>query len=378
MPNGAARLVGSVFMGVQIRCAECHDDPYKNWSQKEFWALGAFFQRLDGMGNFGGLQEAPFKDEKKRAEKLKKLGGFKPSTSPAEIIIPDHAFKNVGTTVQAAFLKGKEFRTTKDESLRPHFADWLTRKENPYFAKAFANRMWFYFFARGIVQPVDDFRELNPPSHPGLIAMLGNEFSDSDFDVKHLLRCICNSETYQRSSKILPGMNEPQTAALTAAYGRVPMRLMPAEVFYDSLTQVYGETKPGASLDLRVLDTKGESTKGEAATVRSPAEEFVRRFCIDKEDVTEYIHGIPQRLAMLNHPRLLKGSGALDAFRKPAPKAPEKTPDQIVEWLYLSTLSRRPTDLERSETEAFLEKSPNDYMRVMWSLVNRSEYLLVR
>ena len=385
LPHGTARSIGSMFMGVQLRCAECHDDPYRDFSQKEFWALSAFFQGMSGTENFGLVKEFPFvSDKTKETMEAKSLSGklkeqgFKPSPGPAQIVIPETAFKNMGTTVQAAFLKGQEFRTEKEESIRPHFVAWLTKKDNPYFAKAFANRMWFYFFARGIVQPVDDFRDLNPPSHPGLIAMLGNEFADSEFDVKHLLRCICNSETYQRSSRIPDGMKEPAVAALTAAYGRVSMRLMPAEVFYDSLKQVYGETQPGASLDLRVLDPKGENAKGEAASVKGPEGEFVRNFCIDKENVTEYVHGIPQRLALLNHPRLLKGSKALDTFRKPTPRAPDKSPDQVIEWLYLSTLSRRPTDVERSETEAFLEKSPNDYMRVMWSLVNRSEYLLVR
>ncbi|GDX11109.1 hypothetical protein LBMAG57_28810 [Verrucomicrobiota bacterium] len=378
LPHGTAKLIGSIFMGVQLRCAECHDDPYRDLSQKEFWAMSAFFQRMYGEENFRKVVEFPFgfeetdrtKESMELSKKLKEQG-FKPSPAPAQIVIPDTAFKNIGMTVQAGFLKGPEFRTDKAESLRPHFAAWLTKKENPYFSKAFANRMWFYFFARGIVQPVDDFRDLNPPSHPELIAMLANEFGDSGFDVKHLLRCICNSETYQRSSRIPEGMKEPAVRALTAAYGRGPMRLMRAEVFYASLRQVYG----GDELDLRVLDAKGENTKGESFSVGGPVAEFVRTFCIDKGDATEYVHGIPQRLAMLNHPRLLKGSNALEAFRRPTPKA---SPDQIVEWLYLSTLSRRPTDLERSETEAFLEKSPNDYMRVLWSLVNRSEYLLVR
>ena len=392
LPGGAARLVASTFMGVQIRCAECHDDPYKNWSQEEFWALGAFFQGLYATENFGRLQEFPFMFDKSKESqeardfrnKLVGKLGLEPRIGPDRILIPKSAFKNVGTTVQTGFLKGEEFRTSKEESLRPHFAAWLTRKDNPYFAKAFANRMWFYFFARGIVHPVDDFRDLNPPSHPGLIAMLANEFSDSGFDVKHLLRCICNSETYQRSSMIPPGMNEPKVAALTAAYGRMPMRLMGAEVFYNSLKQVYGADleSPGQQyLELRPVDSKNEAAIGDAATVKDPKAEFVRRFCNDKEDVTQYIQGIPQRLTMLNHPRLLQGSKALDAFRKPAKSAEdaaEKSPEQIVQWLYLSTLSRRPTEQERNEIQGFLEKAPDDYMSILWSLINRSEYQLIR
>jgi hypothetical protein len=109
-----------------------------------------------------------------------------------------------------------------------------------------------------------------------------------------------------------------------------------------------------------------------------PRTEFMRRFCVDRSNVTDYVHGVPQRLALLNHPRLLAGSPALDAFRKPAANRPEKAADEILEWLFLATLSRRPTDVERSEARDFLRRSPDDYLRILWTLVNGSEYFLIR
>jgi hypothetical protein len=385
LPGGTAIAVGRMFMGVSLRCAECHDDPYRDWSQREFWALSAFFQGLSGSDDFGLVKEFPvaldpaaMSEDAKGLEKRLAGFGFQQSPGPDRIVIPNTALNDAGSVVQARFPKGEEFRTTKSESLRPHFAAWLTTKDNPYFAKAFANRLWFGFFARGIVQPVDDFRDLNPPSHPGLIAMLSSEFGDSGFDIKHLIRCICNSATYQRSSRIPTGMQEPAVAALTAAYGRAPLRLMPPEVFYDSLSQVYGGARPQQELDLRVLDAGGASTKGQAAPTMDPRTEFMRRFCVDRSNVTDYVHGVPQRLALLNHPRLLAGSPALDAFRKPAANRPEKAADEILEWLFLATLSRRPTDVERSEARDFLRRSPDDYLRILWTLVNGSEYFLIR
>lgn len=385
LPGGTASAVGAMFMGVNLRCAECHDDPYRDWSQREFWALSAFFQGLSGGDDFGLVKEFPValdpaaaSEEAKGLEKRLAEFGFQPSPGPDRIAIPTTALNDSGSVIQARFPKGADFRTAKSESLRPHFAAWLTTKDNPYFAKAFVNRLWFGLFARGIVQPVDDFRDLNPPSHPGLIAMLASEFGDAGFDVKHLIRCICNSATYQRSSRIPAGMQEPAVAALTAAYGRAPIRLMTPDVFYDSLSRVYGGTQQKQELDLRVLDAGGESTKGQAAPVMDPRTEFMRRFCVDRSNVTEYVHGVPQRLALLNHPRLLAGSPALDAFRKPVPNRPARATDEILEWLFLATLSRRPTSVERSEAEDFLARSPDDYLRILWTIVNGSEYFLIR
>jgi hypothetical protein len=196
--GGSARAVGSLFMGVQLQCAQCHDDPYRPWAQKEFWALAAFFRKTTG--DFNKITEGPASASGKGS---------------AQITIPPSAFKNAGTSVPAAFLGGKPFLAEKNDALRPPFVDWLTAKDNPYFARSFVNRTWFYFFSRGIVHPVDDFRELNPPSHPGLLKLLTNEFTASGLDVKHLIRCVCNSQAYQRTSRVPPGTSEQKLAAAT-------------------------------------------------------------------------------------------------------------------------------------------------------------------
>lgn len=352
-PDGSARAVASLFMGVQLQCAQCHDDPYRDWSQKEHWALAAFFGKLSG-------------DFQKVAETA-------PTKNDVQITIPNSAFKNSGTVVPAAFLGGKSF-AAKDGSLREHFANWLVAQDNPYFARAFANRLWFYFFSRGLVNPIDDFRELNPPTHPGLMNLLANEFKAADFDVKHLVRCICNTEAYQRTSRVPRGMDEQSVAALTTAFGRMPLRIMTADQLYDSLKLAYGDAK----LDLRAIDPKDGNTNGESAPIADAYLEFLRRFGTNEEDATDFTHGIPQMLTMINHPRLLAGSKALDAYRKSNTNA---SPEQMVEWLYLSTLSRRPTSEEQAEAQQYLSsvgESPTANVGVLWMLINRSEYLLVR
>lgn len=351
---GTARAVASLFMGVQLQCSRCHDDPYRDWSQQQHWSLAAFFGR--SQGDFNKIEV-----------------GKGPSKNPGEITIPDSAFKNSGTVIKTAFLDGGQFRAKKVDDLRKPFVDWLTAKDNPYFAPAFVNRLWFYLFARGIVNPIDDFRELNPPSHPGLLKLLANEFTASGYDVKHLLRCICNTRAYGRTSWIQPTADQQQRIALTTAFGRMPLRVMTADKLLDSLKLAYGEEK---EFDLRGGDRV--NTTGQAATVGNAYLEFHRKFDTNEEDATDFTHGIAQMLTLINHPRLLAGSKAIDQYRKGHPDAP---PEQVIQWLYLNTLSRRPDKEETAEALKYvsqLSDKTRAYNGVLWMLVNRSEYILVR
>ncbi|MEO1999436.1 MAG: DUF1549 domain-containing protein, partial [Planctomycetaceae bacterium] len=352
-PGGTARAVASIFMGVQLKCAQCHDDPYRDWSQQQHWALAAFFGRSEG--DFDKIEI-----------------GKGPAKQPGQITIPGNAFKNAGTTVPAAFLRGETLQAKDVPDLRTPLVDWLTAKDNPYFARAFANRLLFQMFSRGIVNPIDDNRPLNPPSHPGLINLLADEFAASGFDVKHLVRCLCRSAAYQRTSTPVPGTDDVDRAALTTAFGRMPMRVMTADMFHESLKLAYGEQE----LDLR----SGEkvNTTGMAATVGDALLEFHRRFGTNEEDRTDFTHGVAQMLTLINHPRLLGDSKSLAEFLKSTPGGRAA---RGIDWLYLSTLSRRPTAEEQREADEYLTQTPDTaqaYRGVLWMLVNRSEYILVR
>jgi mono/diheme cytochrome c family protein len=352
-PGGTARAVASIFMGVQLKCAQCHDDPYRDWSQQQHWALAAFFGR--SQGDFEKIEI-----------------GKGPAKQPGQIVIPGNAFKNAGTTVPAAFLHGETLQAKDVADLRTPLVDWLTAKDNPYFARAFANRLWFQLFARGIVNPIDDNRPLNPPSHPGLMRLLADEFAASGFDVKHLVRCLCRSQAYQRTSTPVPGTDAVRRAALTTVFGRMPLRVMTADMLHESLKLAYGEQE----LDLR--SGAKVNTTGMAATVGDALLEFHRRFGTNEEDRTDFTHGVAQMLTLINHPRLLGDSKSLAEFLKNTPDASET---RVIEWLYLSTLSRRPTAEEQREADAYLAQTPDTaqaYRGVLWMLVNRSEYLLVR
>jgi hypothetical protein len=403
---GSAKGVASLFMGVQLQCAQCHDDPYRNWSQEQFWELAAIFKRASG--DFGRVYENPppenppkakpnedpkkLEEQKRKREENAQKQREQIIATRGTIEIPKTAFKNSGKVVHAAMLDGKRLAPSADEPLRPYFLEWLTGKGNPYFARSFANRTWFYFFNRGIVHPVDDMRELNPPSHPGLLKMLAEEFTASGYDVKHLVRAICNSKAYQRTSR--PTADSLADAAVVQKFGRMPARIMSADVLYDSLRQAYGDPK----LDLRTIDAKDGNTNGESAAVGDQYLEFRRSFCTNKEDQTDFTHGIPQLLVLINHPRLTAGSRALDELLGVKPAKPSKkakgdldlpvvtplqdpAPPKVIEWLYLSTLSRRPTAEESAAAAAYVEKAADKhraYNGLLWTLVNRSEYLMVR
>lgn len=349
-PDGTARAVASLFLGVQLQCSQCHDDPYRDWSQREHWGLAAFFG--NSRADFG---------------KVETDGGAK----WREIVIPKSAFRNVGQPIPAAFLGSSSAPTDRDP--RESLADWMTAADNTYFARSFVNRVWFSLFARGIVNPVDDFRELNPPSHPGLLKLLASEFTASGCDVKHLFRCLCHSRAYQRTSRVPPRMDEVARGALTAAFGRMPLKVMTADRFLDSLKLAYGESK---EFDLRAAGK--DNTTGQAATVADAYLEFHRKFGTNEDDATDFTHGIAQMLTLINHPRLLNGSKSLDEYLK---RNPSTSPEQVVERLYLSTLSRRPETSESAAAVKFVNQSESParaYAGVLWMLVNRSEFVLVR
>jgi mono/diheme cytochrome c family protein len=380
-PGGSARGVASLLMGVQLQCAQCHDDPYRTWSQDEYWALAAFFTRTTG--GFRQVRDVPKPPDTKaeQPDKPQQPEPPEPNAVAGRIEIPQTAFRNAGRTVPARFLNGDPAVVPPaGQAFRPVLADWLVRKDNPYFAKAFVNRTWFRFFNRGIVHPVDDIRELNPPSHPGLLSLLEQEFVAAGLDVKHVVRSICNSEAYQRTSRppvaAAATADDPTGAVSTGKFGRMPGRVMSADVLYDSLKLAYGDPQ----LDLRAIDPKdGDgNTVGESAAVGDALLEFQRAFCTNEEDATDFTHGVPQLLTLINHPRLTVRSAALDAYLRSNPSADGS---EVVEWLYLSTLSRRPDPQEAAEAAQYVAaaaEKPKAWVGVLWMLVNRSEYLLVR
>src|SRR5205823_7610095 len=204
-----------LFMGRRIECAQCHNHPFETWSQNQFWGLAAFF---------AGYTE--IRDSKLIIDVLG--GGH--VDQPKDMMISNPRTKE---KVVPAFLDGTRLPENQWIDPRMQLAKWIT--SHPYFAEATVNRMWSFFFGRGIVDPVDDFRSTNPPTHPQLPRRLASYFADSGYDLKKLMRVIVQSRTYQLSSRTNPTNEEDHVN-----YSHALPRPLDAEILLDAIADVTG------------------------------------------------------------------------------------------------------------------------------------------
>ncbi len=365
-PNLLAASTTRYFLGVQLQCAECHDHPFTEWKQTDFWGVAAFYSRVRYLKKskntpVSGVHEV-LPNSGKKGKKAKDDG--------AAIRIPNTAGEAKGTLVKARFLGGEAPSLQSDEPFRPSLASWVTSKDNKYFARAAVNRLWAQLFGRGLVNPVDDMHADNPSSHPELLELLDEEFRASDFDLKHLLRCITASETYQRSSQPVSGNKDDHEM-----FSHMNVKVMPPEVLYEALTRSMGVK------DLKItiggLPTLGIIGKKKRPT-GSPREQFVKFFNTRNTDsvATDFTHGIPQALSLLNDPEFNKPGPTVNQLIK------EKLPqEQALEKLFVITLARRPTADETRILTRYLEKQTDPaqaYAGALWILFNTPEFTLIR
>ena len=222
--------VTRMFLGVQLQCAQCHNHPFTDWKQTEYWAMASFFMKTRIEGTAKGAAK----------------GGATPSVSEtAKAAKGKKGLPESAKIVPAKFLQGEQPKFNGVE-MRPTLAKWMTSADNKFFARAMVNRFWYQTFGRGLVNPVDDMHDDNAATHPELLATLTEQFKLNGFDMKYLLRAICNSEAYQRSS-----MSKEDAASVDPdIYSRREMRVMMPEQMYDSLVVVLGPAGKG--------DTKGK------------------------------------------------------------------------------------------------------------------------
>jgi hypothetical protein len=174
-PENLAASTSRLFMGVKLECAQCHDHPFAKWSKKQFWELAAFFTEFQ------------------QGQQPRRPVPMQPQ-QPARPIKPEIKIPNTDKIVAARFLDGAQPNFQPGTSPRVTLAAWITAADNPYFARAAANRFWSHFFGTGLIDPVDEmFSEENPPSHPELLDELAAGFAKHNFDVKFLIRAICAS-----------------------------------------------------------------------------------------------------------------------------------------------------------------------------------------
>jgi Protein of unknown function (DUF1549)/Protein of unknown function (DUF1553) len=337
--------VSKIFLGVQLQCAQCHDHKFNDWKQKDYWAMAQFFMHVS-VTNPNQKSSTTSVTEVTNVRRNKNVN-----------VLPESAM-----TVQPRFLQGESVAPSASEPHRPLLARWATSATNPFFAKAMTNRVWSLMFGRGIVNPVDDMVGQNLASHPDLLQGLAGDFAANGFDVKHLVRSICNSSTYQRSTLATSG-NEKATPDL---YARMAVKILTPEQLFDSLAQVSGMLESQKARD--------KSTKGVQGSAR---DRFTTFFLAGSEmsNLVEYEAGIPQALKLMNSKQL---GNNVQAVRTVVGTA---RGSEAIERMYLATLSRRPTSDETKRIESYFAKNgatPNEYSDVLWALLNSSEFTLVR
>jgi hypothetical protein len=338
-PENLAAGTARTFMGIRLECAQCHNHPMDQWKREEFWGLAAFF---------AGVSK-PGKDEV--------YSSIREVADRRELVIPD-----TSKIVKATFLDGKKPQAGRRASGRDLLADWLIAPENPYFARAAVNRVWARFFGTGIVDPVDDLRADNPPSHPELLDLLAREFRSHGYDMKFLIRAVTATKAYGLTSAV--GRSETIPANLFAA---MPVRTLSPGQLFETLAQATG-IRTGGGRD--AIYAEGSSRQ-----------EFVELFTNRDEKPTEGETTILQALALMNGPLMasvtsLEKSDTLAAVVE----APFLDIQERIETLYLAALTRRPRPEELARLVPYVEGGGPTGDRskaladVFWALLNSPEF----
>jgi hypothetical protein len=350
LASSTARL----FLGLRLECAQCHNHPFNSWTREQFWGYAAFFSSLE-------RREADDASSDPIRERPDRRDATIPGTSKV---------------VRATFLDGGIPRVRPKEPARMPLADWITARENPYFARAAVNRTWAQFFGVGLVDPVDDMGADNPPSHPELLDALARAFAEHGFDHKYLIRAIVLSRPYQLSSVVSgPGsvtIAEPPTGSdAPRLFARMRVRGLTGEQLYDSLALAVGLSSEAAGVAR--LD----------GAMNSPRGEFLEKFDRHDEKPTEAQTSILQALSLMNG-RLVAGATHLEngATLSAIAEAPFLDTAGRVETLFLATLSRRPQPDEAAKMITYVDSGGANGDRkkalsdVFWALLNSPEFLL--
>ncbi len=355
-PAGRAETTAQVFLGIRLSCARCHKHPFDEWTTDDYWNFAAFTGKVGIRGGELYQEQVVF-------------------NNPTGRVINQSVQGNRGQVAQPTFLGGDTLPEAYREKAIQHLADWMTADSNPYFAKATVNRLWSYYFGRGIVDPVDDMRATTPPSVEGLLEALAEEFVRSEFDTKHIIKLIMNSRTYQLSA----APNETNELD-DRFFSRFMPRPLMAQILLDVLNDVTGST-----------EKYGRYPEGMRA-VEVPLPVSSRFLNLFGRSDREFLGNLDplleptltQALHIINSPyvngKLRNRNGTITKLLEP--KTGEKMqPAELATELYLMTLSRLPTDSELDTATSYLkneETRREDTEDLLWALISSRSFLFNR
>ena len=351
-PAGRAETTAQVFLGIRLSCARCHKHPFDQWTTDDYWNFAAFTGKVGVRGGELYNEQVIYYD-------------------PTGRVINQSVQGNRGEVALPTFLGGESLDADYQGDVLQVLANWMTSSTNPYFAIATVNRIWSHYFSKGIVDPVDDMRATTPPSVEGLLEALADDFVQSGFDTKHVIRRILNSRTYQLSA-------EPnETNQLDDRFfSRFYPRPMVAQVLLDVLNDVTGTQEKYGRYPLGTRSV--ELPLPVSSRFLSLYGRSDREFLGDLDPKLEPT--LTQALHMINSSYVNKKLKSSDGSLSQLIQAKLKN-QELINELYLSTLSRFPTDMELQTAKAYIADSPKRRAGcedLMWALISSRAFLFVR
>lgn len=356
----ATAKTARLFLGLQVQCTQCHNHPFNDWQQTQFWEFNSFFRQTRKV------------DHRKYDPKTgRQVDDY------SELIAGNFDggvyFEKRNGLMQVAYPKYFDKQIDDDGAVdrRKEFGKLITEGEKPYLALAMVNRMWGHFFGYGFTKPVDDMGPHNQASHPALHDRLALEFVKSRYDVKQLVRWICNSEAYNLTSQINPKNESDNPAAgETPLFSHVYIKSMEAEQLYDSLI---------------IATNAHRSGRGSWEQAEKQRQEWLRQFVLtfgtDENDESTTFNGtIPQALALMNGEVIRDAVNvAKGSYLREVLEGPENDQAKIKK-LYMSTLTRTPSTKEVAMAQQLLKANKDRvaaYQDLFWALLNSNEFIFI-
>ncbi len=355
-PQELAETTAQLFFGIRMQCAKCHNHPFERWTQDDYYSMAAWFARV-------------------RQKRDPRQPGPAPNVVGSELIYADRDGEvkqlRTGRVMAPKFLGGATPVIPKGRDRRPVLAQWLTSGDNPFFAKSTVNRIWYHLNGRGIVDPVDDFRDSNPSANDELLDALARDFVANKFSFKHLIKVIMTSRTYQLSAQANADNKDDNKY-----FSHATTKMLPAEVLLDALCDAMEvpEKFPGLPLGTRAIQLPdGDVNHPFLKTFGQPARELACE-CERESD-----SNLAQALQLINGPTLN------EKLRAPNNRIgrlllKKLTDRELLNELYLTTLSRLPDSEEVKISLDYVGKAKAADKRkawedVQWALFNTKEFV---
>ena len=332
-----------VFLGMRLECAQCHDDPFEPYTQEDFWSYAAFFAQISR--------------PQAELETVSTVMRVR-DVSRGEVMYPD-----TEEVVAPQFLDLAKFDASpKADSRRQQLARWMTASENPFFARATANRVWAHMFGKGIVNPVDGFGDTNEPRSEELLELVAGHLVENGFNLRALFRGLALSDAYRLSSGATAVDSDRRDW-----FAQMSVKMLTAEQVYDCITVA------------SMLGTAVEDGFNIARVGNASRDQFIALFKTPAGQSNRYHGGIPQALTLMNGGLIQSATGLSTSGLLKTLDAPFLSDDQRVEVLYQATLSRKPSEAEWATLRAYIADldSPKEaYADVLWTLLNSAEFTM--